>query len=85
MCTNRNCCGKNKIDIINGQSEKRVFLIEDDEKTNLSLHKMDFAEAIYTERNKMSNIDFSKFHLILDIIKQINVICMNTNYIFYYP
>lgn len=72
MCTDRNSCGKNKINIIDGQSEKRVFLIEDDKKTNLALPKMDFAEAIYTGREEMSNIDFSEFHLVFDIIKQIN-------------
>lgn len=72
MCTDRNSCGKNKINIIDGQSEKRVFLIEDDEKINLALPKMDFAEVIYTGREEMSNIDFSEFHLVFDIIKQIN-------------
>lgn len=72
MCTDRNSCGKNKINIIDGQSEKRVFLIEDDKRTNLALPKMDFAEAIYTGREEMSNIDFSEFHLIFDIIKRIN-------------
>lgn len=72
MCTDRNSCGKNKINIIDGQSEKRIFLIEDDKKTNLALPKMDFAEAIYTGREEMSNIDFSEFHLVFDIIKQIN-------------
>lgn len=76
MCTDRNNCGKNRINIIDGQSEKRVFLIVDDKKTNLALPKMDFAEAIYTGRKEMSNIDFSAFHLIFDIIKQINNINM---------
>ena len=50
---------------------KRVFKINDENKVNLALPKMDFAEAIYTERDEMKNIDFSEFHLVFDIIKQI--------------
>lgn len=72
ICTDKNSCGKNKIRIIDGQSGKRVYLIEDDAKINLALPKMDFAEAIYTERDEMRDIDFSEFHLVFDIIKRIN-------------
>lgn len=71
MCMDRNSCGQGKICIIDGQSEKRVFKISDEKKVNLALPKMDFAEAIYTERNEMKKIDFSEFHLVFDIIKQI--------------
>lgn len=71
MCLDRNSCGQGKICIIDGQSEKRVFKINDENKVNLALPKMDFAEAIYTERDEMKNIDFSEFHLVFDIIKQI--------------
>lgn len=71
MCLDRNSCGKGKICIIDGQSEKRVFKIDDENKFNLALSKMDFAEAIYAEREEMKNIDFSEFHLVFDIIKQI--------------
>lgn len=71
MCLDRNSCGQGKICIIDGQSEKRVFNINDEDKVNLALPKMDFAEAIYTEREEMKNIDFSEFQLVFDIIKQI--------------
>jgi len=71
MCIDRNSCGKNKINIIDGQSEKRVFEINDEAHTNLALPKMDFAEAVYTERDEMKDVDFSEFHLVFDIIKQI--------------
>lgn len=71
MCMDRNSCGKGKICIIDGQSEKRVFRIDDEKKVNLALPKMEFAEAVYTEAAEMKNIDFSEFHLIFDIIKQI--------------
>lgn len=71
MCLDRNSCGYGKICIIDGQSEKRVFKINDEKKVNLALPKMDFAEAIYTEKDEMKNIDFAEFHLVFDVIKQI--------------
>ncbi len=71
MCLDRNSCGHGKICIIDGQSEKRVFSIKDENKVNLALSKMEFAKAIYTESEEMKNIDFSEFHLVFDIIKQI--------------
>lgn len=71
MCVDKNSCGKNKICIIDGQSKKRVFKIAGDRKINLALPKMDFAEAIYSDKEEMKSIDFFEFHLIFDIIKQI--------------
>ena len=71
MCVDKNSCGKNKICIIDGQSKKRVFEIAGDRKINLALPKMDFAEAIYSDKEEMKSIDFFEFHLIFDIIKQI--------------
>ena len=67
----RNSCGHGKICIIDGQSGKKVFRINDEAKVNLALPKMKFSEAIYEEKNEMKNIDFSEFHLIFDVIKQI--------------
>ena len=72
MCMDRSSCGDNKINIIDGQSGKRVFEIEDEDQTNLALTKMKFAEAIYTKAPEMKDIDFSEFQLIFDIIKEIN-------------
>lgn len=74
MCIDRNSCGEGKICIIDGQSEKRVFRIDDSDKKNLALPKMDFAEAIYTQKEEMKNIDFSEFSLIFSIIKIIDEI-----------
>lgn len=71
LCMDRNSCGKGKICIIDGQSAKRVFKIDDNEKTNLALPKMEFAEAIYEGKAEMNDIDFSEFHLVFDIIKRI--------------
>lgn len=72
MCLDRSNCGDSKINIIDGQSGKRVFKIDDEDQTNLALPKMDFAEAIHTKNPVMKDIDFSEFHLIFDIIKEID-------------
>lgn len=71
FCADRNSCGPQRIRVIDGTSEKRVFRIQDDEKTNLALPKMEFAEGILSKKPEYSNVDFSSFSLIFDIIKQI--------------
>lgn len=71
FCVDRNSCGPDKIRVIDGTSEKRVFCIQDDQKANLALPKMDFAEGVLSKRPEYSNVDFSSFSLIFDIIKQI--------------
>lgn len=71
MCLDRKSCGQDKICIIDGQSEKKVFRISDTEENNLALSKMMFADAIYKEKDEMKNINFSEFKLVFDIIKQI--------------
>ncbi len=71
-CTNKNCCGKDKINIIDGGGKSRVYLLEDDDgKTNLALPKMDFATGILEKQKGFENINFDNFHLIFDIIKEI--------------
>ena len=37
FCVDRNSCGPDKIRVIDGTSEKRVFCIQDDQKANLAL------------------------------------------------
>lgn len=71
FCVDRNSCGPDKIRVIDGTSEKRVFCIQDDTKTNLALPKMEFAERVLDHAPEYANIDFSSFSLIFDIIKQI--------------
>lgn len=71
MCLDRNNCGPGKINIIDGQSEKRVFEITDNEKKNLVLTKMDFAESIYERRQEFVNVDFSHFKLLFNVINEI--------------
>ena len=70
-CVDRNSCGPDKIRIIDGTSDKRVFCIQGDRKTNLALPKMEFADRVLGNSPEYSNIDFSSFSLIFDIIKQI--------------
>lgn len=71
MCIDRNSCGQGKINIIDGQLEKRVFRIDDEKRVNYALAKMDFAEAIYYEKEEVRNIDFTEFQLVFDVIRNI--------------
>ena len=71
FCVDRNSCGPDKIRIIDGTSDKRVFCIQGDRKTNLALPKMEFADRVLGNSPEYSNIDFSSFSLIFDLIKQI--------------
>lgn len=70
-CVDRNSCGPDKIRIIDGTSDKRVFCIQGDRKTNLALPKMEFADRVLGNSPEYSNIDFSSFSLIFDIINKI--------------
>ena len=70
-CVDRNSCGPDKIRIIDGTSDKRVFRIQGDRETNLALPKMEFADRVLGNSPEYSNIDFSSFSLIFDLIKQI--------------
>lgn len=72
-CKNKNSCGKNKINIIEGSSKDRVISLDDtkENKTNYALSKTEFAEAILNEEEEFKDINFANFHLIFDIIKDI--------------
>lgn len=74
FCTARNKIGKEKIDIIDGQSKSKVFRVNDESETNLALSKMAFAEAIYKEKEEMKGIDFSAFNLVFDAVMEIEKI-----------
>lgn len=71
FCVDRNSCGPDKIRIIDGTSDKRVFCIQGDRKTNLALPKMEFADRVLGKSPEYSNIDFSSFSLIFELIKKI--------------
>ena len=78
ICKDRNNCGPDKIHIIDSQSGKEV-LNGDDEKVNLALSKMAFAEAIYMQKPEFANVDFSSFKLLFDVIKEIEEIPLEEN------
>lgn len=72
QCININCCGKDKIKIIDGDAKSRVFAIDDSENpTNLALSKMDFATYILEEKPEFQHINHDNFHLIFTVINQI--------------
>lgn len=70
-CTALNSCGLDKICIIDGASNKRVYYVQGDQNINLALPKMEFANKILENSPEFSNIDFSSFSLIFDLIKKI--------------
>lgn len=71
FCYDRNSCGPEKIQVIDGTSDKRVIRIQDDDKINIALPKMEFAKRVLRGDPEYTNIDFTSFALIFDIIKRI--------------
>lgn len=70
-CNKKSSCGSNKIRILSGCDEEKVYDIdnEDNNSTNYALTKNDFFERIICDDS--NNIDMTKFSLILDIIAEI--------------
>ena len=71
FCYDRNSCGSGKIRIIDGTSEKRVIKIDDPEKTNLALPKMEFADRVLNGDPAFAQLNFSNFRPVFDIVKEI--------------
>lgn len=71
FCRDRNSCGDGKINIIDGNDEKSVYAINDPDKINLALPKMEFAKRILGHSPEFASFDFDSFRLIFDVIKQI--------------
>ena len=71
FCYERNSCGKDKICIIDGSSEKRVIRIDDEQKKNIALPKSIFAEYVLEEKGSFADFDYLKFIPIFEIIKEI--------------
>ena len=78
FCYDRNSCGPDKIRIIDGTSEKRVIKVSDSDTTNLALPKMEFATRILDKDPVYAQVDFTSFHLVFDIIKNIFTAYYNT-------
>lgn len=70
FCRDRNHCGENKINIIDGRDNSVVYKIGE-AQTNLALPKMKFAERILNKYPEFENFNFYNFHLIFDLIEQI--------------
>lgn len=70
-CSNRNKCGENKIGVISGCGNEKVYDITDDNETttNFALSKKDFVEKIVKDRTK--EISYKNFSLILDKLVEI--------------
>lgn len=70
-CDNRNECGPDKIRVLSGAGNEKVFDLAsyDDNDTNYALTKESFFEKVINDDS--NDIDFSSFNLILDIIKEI--------------
>ena len=68
-CNKKGVCGESFIRVLSGADQEKVYDLdnESNESTNYALSKDDFFELIV----KTSDIDLSKFNLILDIIKEI--------------
>ena len=70
-CNCRNKCGNNKIVILSGTGDEKVFDISDEDSntTNFDLSKKDFVEKIVNDDNR--NISYNNFSLIFDKIEEI--------------
>ena len=69
-CDNRNECGSDKIRVLSGSDNEKVFdLSTDDNLVNYALTKNSFFDMVIENNKEM--IDFSPFCLILDIIHEI--------------
>ncbi len=60
-----------KIKILDGSKNKKVYKADDPEKKNLALSKTRFANYILQEAPNFDNFDFSEFNKIFDLIKLI--------------
>lgn len=70
-CTDINCCGPHRIGIIDGSGKKKVYKIEDADEKNCALTKMDFATYVLEEKVPFSQMDFSGFIPLFEIIRDI--------------
>lgn len=70
-CDHRNKCGRDKITILSGCGDEKVYSIEDEDgsTTNFALSKKDFVEKVVNDNTK--KIGYKNFSLILDKIEEI--------------
>ncbi len=70
VCEKKAVCGPGKINIIGGTAGERVTLLAD-EKINVALSKMTFANMILDGKPPFNDIDFKSFVSIFEILKKI--------------
>lgn len=70
FCPNKNKCGPSKIDIIDGESESKVYKLGDDQ-INYALPKMEFAKRVLNKEAPFDNMDFTGFIPLFRIIREI--------------
>ena len=70
-CNKKGQCGKDKIRVLSGTGEEKVFDLDNDDNdfTNYAMTKDEFFENIINSSE--NEIDMNKFNLIFDIIKEI--------------
>jgi len=71
FCEQRNACGRDKIDIIEGREKERVIKLDESDDENYALSKTDFANNVLNKTPPFDNFDFSNFIPIFEIIKEI--------------
>lgn len=70
-CTDSNCCGPEKINIIDGSGKKKVYEVKDSTEKNRALSKMCFATYILEKRKPFEEMDFTGFIPLFEIIRDI--------------
>lgn len=71
-CKSKDCCGPQKISIIDGSSKKKVIKPwSQDKETNYALSKMNFATYVLEAKEPFNNMNFSNFIPPFKIIRDI--------------
>lgn len=70
-CTDLNCCGPEKINIIDGSGKKKVYEVKDTTEKNRALSEMCFATYILEKRKPFDEMDFTGFIPLFEIIRDI--------------
>ena len=74
LCSDKNSCGENKINIIDGQEKKSVkdTTLPEEKRVNLALSKMAFAKEVLSPTTEaFKNMDFEAFRLLFNVMKEI--------------
>lgn len=72
FCKNRDCCGPQKINIIDGSDKKKVIKPWDcNNDINYALPKMTFATYVLESKEPFVNMDFSNFIPVFELIRDI--------------